>query len=271
MSGRELSRTCLAEYAKTFPTVGGDFSFYQFPSPDYWAKLFEGVPPGLTFGLKVPEHVTVLTWPGHARYGQRAGQANEHFLGAGLFERAFVKPLSPYRERVAVMMFEFGTFSKKEFPGGVNDFLESLGPFLEALPDGFRYGVEIRNKDYLVPDYFNLLTKNRVAHVFNAWTRMPTLAEQIELPGSFTTDLVAVRALLTKGRTYEQAVKTIEPYEEVKQPDPSTREALRKIVDNTLKSRARAVLFVNNRLEGCAPKTIEAVVSPAGSAVKRAK
>jgi hypothetical protein len=100
---------------------------------------------------------------------------------------------------------------------------------------------------------------------------MPTLAEQIELPGAFTTDLVAVRALLTKGRGYEQAVKTFEPYKEVKQPDPSTREALRKIVDRTLHSRARAVLFVNNRLEGNAPGTIEAVISPAGGAVKQAK
>ena len=102
-------------------------------------------------------------------------------------------------------------------------------------------------------------------------TRMPTLAEQIELPGAFTTDLVAVRALLTKGRGYEQAVNAFEPYQEVKQPDPSTREALRKIVDRTLKPRARAVLFVNNRLEGNAPGTIEAVVSPVGSVVKRAK
>ena len=89
------------------------------------------------------------------------------------------------------------------------------------------------------------------------------------MPGAFTTDLVAVRALLTKGRGYEQAVKAFEPYQEVKQPDPSTREALRKIVDRTMHSRARAVLFVNNRLEGCAPLTIEAVVSPAGKAVKR--
>jgi uncharacterized protein YecE (DUF72 family) len=40
LSTAKFQRECLAEYARTFPTVGGDFSFYQFPSSDYWARLF---------------------------------------------------------------------------------------------------------------------------------------------------------------------------------------------------------------------------------------
>jgi hypothetical protein len=67
--------------------------------------------------------------------------------------------------------------------------------------------------------------------------------------------------LLRKGRTFEQAVKMFEPYREVQQPDPVTRDALRQIVTRTLHARARAVLLINNRLEGNAPATIEAVVS----------
>jgi uncharacterized protein YecE (DUF72 family) len=75
-SKAKFEANCLAEYAETFPTVGGDFSFYQFPTPESWAKVFAGLPPAFTFGLKVPEAVTVIRWPDHARYGQRAGQAN---------------------------------------------------------------------------------------------------------------------------------------------------------------------------------------------------
>ena len=59
---------------------------------------------------------------------------------------------------------------------------------------------------------------------------MPTLADQIALPGAFTADFTVVRALLQKGRAYEQAVKLFEPYREVRQPDPQTREALRRIL-----------------------------------------
>ena len=57
----------------------------------------------------------------------------------------------------------------------MRDFLAKLGPFLAALPRGFRYAIEIRNVDYLCPDYLGLLSEHNVAHTFNAWTRMPSL------------------------------------------------------------------------------------------------
>ena len=114
LSRKKFESECLREYAETFPTVGGDFSFYQFPKADFWTDLFARTPAVFTFGLKVPEDVTVLKWPGHARYGPRAGMPNEHFLDPDLFERAFLAPLEPHRHQVAVVMFEFGQFGKSE-------------------------------------------------------------------------------------------------------------------------------------------------------------
>ncbi len=58
-------------------------------------------------------------------------------------------------------MFEFGTFAKSVFPNAAA-FCEQLDGFLGALPGGFRYGVEIRNREYLGPDYFAMLAKNHV-------------------------------------------------------------------------------------------------------------
>ncbi len=81
-SKKRFESECLAEYAETFPIVCGDFSFYQFPSPEYWHKLFSSAPPALQFALKVPEEVTVEVFPKHARYGPRAGAVNESFLNA---------------------------------------------------------------------------------------------------------------------------------------------------------------------------------------------
>lgn len=191
-SRRRFETECLAEYAHTFPVVGGDFSFYQFPTDDYWHRLFGESPPSLRFGFKVPEEITVATWPGHARYGQRAGKSNESFLDVAHFERGFARPLEPYRDRVATMMFEFGTFPKSLFKTGA-EFSARLDPFLAGLPGGFRYAVEIRNPEYLTPDYFAMLAAHNVAHVYNAWTRMPALADQVMLPGAFTADFTAVR------------------------------------------------------------------------------
>src|SRR5271165_6088891 len=44
-SKKKFETECLTEYAATFPVVCGDFAFYQFPSRDYWERLFEGSPP----------------------------------------------------------------------------------------------------------------------------------------------------------------------------------------------------------------------------------
>ncbi|HXD86636.1 MAG TPA: DUF72 domain-containing protein [Urbifossiella sp.] len=257
-SKKKFEAECLREYAETFPAVGGDFSFYQFPSKDFWDKLFASTPPTFVFGLKAPEEITVLRWPGHARYGARSGMVNEHFLDAELFEGAFLRPLEPHRRQVGVIMFEFGTFASIDLPQ--TEFLARLQDFIAALPIGWNFGVEIRNREYLDTPYFEALSRHRVAHVFNAWTRMPPLAEQIELPGAWSADFAVVRALLQPGRSYEAAVQAFEPYERTQSPDESLRESLRTVIRRSLEKQQRAYIFVNNRAEGNAPSTIEAVV-----------
>jgi uncharacterized protein YecE (DUF72 family) len=257
-SARRFASECLAEYARTFPLVGGDFTFYQFPDRQAWRRLFDGVPESLLFAFKVPEDITVATWPGHARYGSRAGRANPGFLDAPLFAGRFAAELAPYRDRVAALILEFGTFPKSTFstPGA---FLERLAPFLGSLPEGFRYSFEIRNPEYLVSDYFALLAAHNVAHLFNAWTRMPEPADQIALPGAFTADFTVARMLLRRGRPYEEAVAMFEPYRLVQEPNSSGRAALAALAERGRDRRKPTFLLVNNRYEGNAPATIEAV------------
>lgn len=257
-SQKRFEAECLEEYAETFSVVGGDFSFYQFPTPDSWKKLFETTPSSLQFGLKVPEEVTVPRWPGHARYGKRADTVNHGFLDSHLFREMFTRPLERYRERVGVLIFEFGTFARSAFSRPA-DFFHQLDPFLASLPPHFRYSVEIRNEEYLGTEYFNLLRSHNTAHVFNAWTRMPELHEQIDLPGAFTADFSVVRALLKRGRTFEEAKRAFQPYEKIAEPNPGARKAIRRIIGRAWKTRQPAYVFINNRLEGNSPGTIEAI------------
>jgi hypothetical protein len=44
------------------------------------------------------------------------------------------------------------------------------------------------------------------------------------------------------------------------EPNPGAREAMRRIAERVWKTQQPAYTFVNNRLEGNAPGTIEAVV-----------
>ena len=166
-SQKRFEETCIQEYAETFPIVCGDFSFYQFPSEEFWRKLFAAAPPHLKFAFKVPEEITVRQFPTHPRYGPRGGADNPTFLNADLFESAFVQPLRPYKDRVAVLIFEFTSFAKGVYPEpGL--FVRDLEAFLSTLPRDFQYSVEVRNPEFLTLEYFQLLNKHGIAHVFNA-------------------------------------------------------------------------------------------------------
>ena len=258
-SEKRFQAECLNEYAGTFPIVCGDFSFYQFPSETYWQRLFASAPPSLQYAFKVPEEVTVKIFPTHPRYGPRAGEENPTFLNPELFRNAFLDLLQPYRERVAVLIFEFGAFSKQTCRDA-GEFLAQLDPFLASLPGTFRYAVEIRNPDFLGREYFACLEQHGVAHVLNAWTRMPALGVQMRLPEVFTANFSVARALLRHGRPYEQAVAMFSPYQEVQDPNPEARRALRDLIARARERHEPSYIFVNNRLEGNAPQTIEAIV-----------
>ena len=258
-SAKRFEQECLAEYAGVFPIVCGDFSFYQFPSESYWAKLFSSAPPHLQFALKVPEEITVRQFPIHARYGARAGFDNESFLNSQLLEQGLLKPLEAFRARIPLLIFEFGAFPRRTFESAAQ-FVTLLDPFLARLPDHFRYAVEIRNPDFLGPEYFGCLRDNGVAHVFNAWTRMPEIGLQMEIPDAFTAGFTVVRALLRKGRAYEEAVSSFAPYTTTRDANPETRSALRSLIARAREKRQPSFMFVNNRLEGNAPLTIEAVI-----------
>jgi uncharacterized protein YecE (DUF72 family) len=252
---------CLREYAETFPTVCGDFAFYQFPEESFWRKLFQQTPSQFRFAFKVPEQITCRVFPAHARYGPRAGQDNDDFLHLPTLREMFLRPLLPYRDKTAVLIFEFGSFGRRSFED-INQFLQRLDPFLAGLPPEFRYAVEIRNPEFLDPAYFACLRSHGVAHVYNAWSRMPELHTQIAIPQSATADFLVCRALLRRGRLYENAVKAFSPYTEIQDPNPEARESMRILIGRARENRQFLFLFVNNRLEGNAPSTILSLVEP---------
>jgi uncharacterized protein YecE (DUF72 family) len=258
-SKKLFEQECLSEYAEVFPTVCGDFAFYQFPTQEFWSRLFARTPRNFRFAFKVPEQVTCKVFPIHARYGPQAGRENEAFLDAHVFREMFVRPLLAHRDKTALLIFEFGAFSRRSF-AGPGEFLDRLDPFLAQLPPEFRYAVEIRNPELLEADYFSCLRAHNVAHVYNAWSKMPELRHQIAIPDSVTADFQVCRALLRLGRVYEEAVEAFAPYREVQDPNPEARDSMRVLIGRARENKQSLFLFVNNRLEGNAPLTILSLV-----------
>jgi uncharacterized protein YecE (DUF72 family) len=250
---------CLREYSEVFPTVCGDFAFYQFPTQEFWSKLFAQAPDHFRFAFKVPEQITCKVFPAHPRYGEQAGRENEAFLDAHVFQEMFVRPLLPHQPKTALLIFEFGAFGRRSF-NDVSEFVDRLDPFLAHLPPEFRYAVEIRNPGFLESDYFSCLRSHNVAHVYNAWSKMPELRRQIAIPDSATADFQVCRALLRQGRVYEEAVDAFAPYREVQDPNPEARDSMRVLIGRARENKQFLFLFVNNRLEGNAPSTILSLV-----------
>ena len=85
------------------------------------------------------------------------------------------------------------------------------------------------------------------------------------LPGSQTNPaLVAARFLLKPGRRYDEAVKTFQPYDRTKEVNDEARKAGAALITDGVKATGRKTfIFVNNRLEGNALSTIEAMVDMA--------
>jgi uncharacterized protein YecE (DUF72 family) len=246
-------------YTRANYLARGRFSRQLFAST--CLKEYALAPDGFRFAFKVPEQITCKMFPAHPRYGPQAGRENEAFLNAEMLKEMFLRPLWPHRDKTALLIFEFGAFSKRAL-AAPDAFLERLDPFLAALPPQFRYAVEVRNPEFLQPHYFDCLRARGVAHVYSAWTRMPELRRQIEIPGSATAGFLVCRALLRQGRPYEEAVAKFSPYSEIRDPNPEARESLRILVERAREQRSMAFLFVNNRLEGNSPLTIMAVTEP---------
>ena len=71
--------------------------------------------------------------------------------------------------------------------------------------------------------YFAVLREHGVAHVFNSWTRMPSIGQQLDLPGALSGPFIVARALLQPGRTYDEAVDAFAPYDRIQDPSPPLR------------------------------------------------
>ncbi len=261
-SEKEFGEKCLEEYAEHFPAVGIDHTYYDWPKIPTLKKYYDQTPKDFHFGLKVTEQITVFKYPKLKRYGKHAGTTNESFLNAPLFKENFLKPLETLGKKSSPLVFEFSHF----YPGTVasgSEFVERLDKFFSEVgpADGLFYAIEMRNRNWLEPPYFKMLAKHGVSHVFNSWTKMPTLLEQLELTKKWPMPAFVSRVLLQPGTKYEEAVEAFAPYDKIQEEYPELRKGAAGIIERALEVGAPAFVFVNNRAEGNAPLTIDGILN----------
>jgi uncharacterized protein YecE (DUF72 family) len=260
-----FARECLGEYCQylydgepLFRTVGNDSTFYRPPTANQLRRYLQQIPEDFEMCFKVWESITIPTFARQARYGVRAGQPNPRFLDAKLFNDLV---LTPYRDakfehHTGPFLFEFQRHGQS-----IDEFCSRLNTFFCQLPKDFRYAVEIRNAGLIGPEYRKVLASHGVAHVYNHWSYMPSLLEQHRRMGDrFTASFTVLRLLTPLKMSYEAAKKRAEPYNKIVGTLPDMRREAVELVRKVVAENRRAYVFVNNRSEGNAPLTIQALM-----------
>jgi len=159
-------RDFLRIYAETFKTVELDSTFYRIPSLDRVKRWKEATPPGFVFSAKFPQSVT------------HEGELKERISNL----KAFVAAMEPLEEKLGPLLLQFAYGFK---PDEHYDILEGL---VDSLPPGNKYVVEMRNRKWLKPEFFELLKSRRIClcQIDHPW--MPKKSE-------FTAEFLYIRFL----------------------------------------------------------------------------
>jgi uncharacterized protein YecE (DUF72 family) len=265
-SKKRFHEHCLEEYAQTFKTTCFDGSYYTFPPKKELEGLVAQVPDDFKISFKVTRNITIKNFPHTRDFKNLAGKPNDYFLDPGVFHMAFLRHLEDIRDNVGCLIFEFSHFHENDYVHG-REFVGDLDAFFNELPVDWQYAVEIRNQSFLHPDYFEVLHKHGVAHVYNQWTHMPPVTEQLALHPATHEPFLAARYLLTPTRNYDWAQREFEPYNQLKEIDPAARESaltLLEIAAKRPKNAPPSYLYFSNTLEGNALHTIADILADLG-------
>ncbi|MDK2744338.1 MAG: DUF72 domain-containing protein [Nitrospira sp. BO4] len=260
-----FARECLGEYCQflyngepCFRTVGNDSTFYRPPSANQLRKYLNQIPEDFEMCFKVWEELTIPNYAKHPRYGLKAGQPNPNFLNAQLFNDLV---LTPYRDvkfesHTGPFLFEFQRHGMSS-----EEFCSRLDTFFGQTPKDFMYAVEIRNPGLVGPEYRQVLERHGIAHVYNHWSYMPALSDQHQRMESFTAPFTVLRLLTPLKMSYEAAKKRAEPYNKIVGELFEMRRDTVDLVKKAMEEKRRAYVIVNNRSEGNAPLTIQALMN----------
>jgi uncharacterized protein YecE (DUF72 family) len=225
----------LGFYAEQFESVEIDATFYRIPSEKTVRGWFEQTPDDFVFACKVPQSIT---------HESCLLDCDDQF-------RAFVHVMAGLEQKLGPMLFQFPFFNKKAFARPA-EFLERLRGFLPKLPQDFSFAVEIRNKDWVGPEFLALLRSHNVAFTLidHPWMSRPS--ELMRHGDIITSDFAYIRML---GDRYaiEEMTKTWD-----KTVVDRHRELMEwsAIVDSLLSRDLKVYTYINNHFAGHSPETM---------------
>jgi uncharacterized protein YecE (DUF72 family) len=131
-----------------------------------------------------------------------------------------------------------------------DEFLARLEPFLESLPKGYRFAVELRNKTWLTARFADLLREFGVALVLQDQSWMPLPAV---MPFDYLTADFAYIRLLGDRKGIENQTKV---WDKVIVNRSKELHSWVDVCQQITRRGTRVFVYVNNHYSGHAPKTV---------------
>jgi len=231
-----LEREYLSHYATRFDTVEIDSTFYRTPSASTVKGWDSKTPPGFLFAAKVPQVIT------HEKV----------LVDCEAEFKEFVQTMDLLGDKLGPLLLQFGYFNKQVFVG-VNDFLARLKPFLKKLLKDHKFAVEIRNKNFLVPQFVETLRERGVALALIDQSWMPRPAQWFEKFDPITADFTYVRWLGDR-KGIEQQTKT---WDKIIVDRRAELSEWAEILGKVHKRKIQILAFANNHYAGFGPATVE--------------
>lgn len=255
---QKIAREGLPAYARhpLLRAVGIDRSYYAPLRRDEFAGYAAAVPDDFRFLVKAHEACTMAVWPRHARYGKVRGQANERFLDPEYASEAVVMPaLEGLGEKLGPLLFQF---APQDFGalGGPRWLVQRLRQFLEGLPRGPLYAVEVRGRELITGAYAEALDEAGACHCINVYPGMPPARVQWTRTRQDRAPALVCRWMLHPGMDYERAEARYEPFDALVDEDPANREELAQVCLQAADLGLPTYVIVNNKAEGSSPRTI---------------
>ena len=221
--------------AQHFDTIEIDSKFYRTPNSSVVRNWYAKTPSGFIFVAKVPQEIA------HRKVPNNCDAEWKQFLHA----------MDLLGEKLGPLLFQFGYFGKSSF-ATVHDFLAILVRFLDKLPKGYKFAVEIRNKHRLVERLATVLRDRQIALALTDQSWMPRRAEWFEDFDPITADFTYIRWLGDR-EGIEQQTKTWNKLIVDRRPElPEWA----KVCYQTMRRGVSVFAYANNHFAGHAPATV---------------
>ena len=229
-------------YARYFPAVEVDSTFYGAPAENTVRRWVEMTSTVFRFSCKLPREIT------HTRRLRDCAAELNSFLRA-------MEPLAPKLQVILIQLPP--SFALK-------DGKQALHKFLEQLPRDFRFAIEFRHAGWHRPQIIRLLEKYRICWV---WADTTPLNERNLAPFEFlprTADFLYLRLLGDYATKYDADGGHVNRYEKLLWKREAALESWSLKIERHLSEVRSVWAFVSNHFEGFAPETCQRLAGRLG-------